>query len=165
MLKKIAIGLLVVLVIIQFFHPKKNNSNDDSLHLSTLYPYPDNVNKIMANACNDCHSNNTQYPWYAEVQPGAWYLYNHVEGGRKKLNFSTFASLPIAAQFHKLEETIEMVEEKKMPIGSYTKLGLHNDAKLTDAQRQEIVNWASSIQAQIKNTYPADSLMGKSKKS
>lgn len=165
MLKKIAFGLFIAFIIIQFFHPKKNESADDTKHISTLYPYPDNISKIMASACNDCHSNKTNYPWYSKIQPGAWYLYNHVEGGRKKLNYSTFADLSIARQYHKLEETIEYVEEKRMPIASYTYLGLHKDAKLTDAQRQEIITWAEGIKTQIKNTYPADSLVRKPKKS
>lgn len=164
MLKKIAVGLLIALVLIQFFHPAKNDSNDDSKHISTIYPYPDHINKIMQRACNDCHSNNTQYPWYAKVQPGAWYLNGHVKGGKKHLNFSTFANLPIAVQYHKLEETIELVDEKKMPISSYTYFGLHKDAKLSDAQRKEIITWAKEIRTQMKKSYPADSLVRKQKK-
>lgn len=164
MLKKIAVGLLVAFVIIQFFHPKKNNSNDNSQHISTIYPYPDNISTIMHSACNDCHSNNTVYPWYSKIQPGAWFLNSHIKGGKQHLNFSTFASLPVAAQYHKLEETIEFVKEKKMPIASYTFLNLHKDAKLSDAQRQEIITWANEIRNQMKNTFPADSLVRKRKK-
>jgi hypothetical protein len=66
--------------------------------------------------------------------------------------------LPIAVQNHKLEETIEMVKEKEMPLESYTYLGLHKEANLTDAQRDAIVNWAMAQMDSLKAHYPADSL-------
>ncbi len=163
MLKKITLGLLVVLVVIQFFHPTKNISADTSKHISTLYPYPNNINKIMTNACNDCHTNNTTYPSYAKVQPLGWFLNNHIKGGLKKINFSVFAGVPLAEQYHQLAEVIEVVEEKRMPIASYTLFGAHKEAKLSEAQREEIITWAQSIRTQMKETYPADSLERKRK--
>jgi hypothetical protein len=66
--------------------------------------------------------------------------------------------LPIAVQNHKLEETIEMVKEKEMPLESYTYLGLHKEANLTDDQRDAIVNWAMAQMDSLKANYPADSL-------
>jgi len=109
-------------------------------------------------ACNDCHSNKTMYPWYANIQPFAWFLNDHVVDGKKHFNISTFTKLPIAVQNHKLEETIEMVKEKEMPLESYTYLGLHKEANLTDAQRDAIVNWAMAQMDSLKANYPADSL-------
>ena len=164
MIKKILIGLLIAFVVIQFIRPVKNESNENTFHISTKYPIPNHINQLLQSACNDCHTNKTTYPWYFNIQPGAWFLSNHVNGGKKHLNFSEFTNLPIAVQYHKLEETIEMVEEKEMPIASYTYMGLHSEAKLSDADRKEIMDWAKQIRAQIKEKYPADSLKMKRRK-
>ena len=63
MIKKILIGLLVILVAIQFIRPAKNNSADTTKDITTLYPMPDSVRVIVEKACADCHTNNTKYPF------------------------------------------------------------------------------------------------------
>lgn len=158
MLKKLLIGLLVAFVLIQFIKPEKNISDDNTYHISTKYAVPEDVDKILKVACNDCHTNKTEYPWYANIQPVAWWLNNHVVDGKKHYNLSTFTKMPIAVQNHKLEETIEMVEEKEMPLASYTNFGLHKEANLTDEQRQILINWAKAQMDTLKANYPADSL-------
>ncbi len=164
MLKKILLGLLVIFIIIQFFSPEKNNTNDLTYDITTKYEVPDDVNHLLKVSCNDCHSNKTEYPWYANIQPVGWWLNDHVVDGKKHLNFSEFTNKPIAIQNHKLEETIEMVEKKYMPIDDYTKFGLHAEANLTDKQRSMIINWAQNQMDYLKDTYPADSLILKRKK-
>ncbi|MGB5370056.1 MAG: heme-binding domain-containing protein [Flavobacteriaceae bacterium] len=159
MLKKVLIGLGIVLIVIQFIRPDKNESNDLTYDISTKYQVPEDVNQLLQVSCNDCHSNKTEYPWYANVQPVAWWLNDHVMDGKRHLNFSEFTKRPIAIQNHKFEETIEMVEKKEMPLADYTYLGLHPEAKLTDAQRTKIVDWAKAQMAYLKNNYPADSLV------
>lgn len=159
MIKKILIGLLVVLVAIQFIRPEKNVSNDEIYGIATKYDVPAEVNEILKVSCNDCHSNLTRYPWYANVQPVAWWLDHHVTDGKKHLNFSEFTKMPIAFQNHKLEETVEMLEELEMPLPSYTYLGLHSEAKLTDDQRKMVIDWANEQMDTLKANYPADSLV------
>jgi heme-binding protein len=161
MKKKILIGLVAILVIIQFIHPEKNLSDDNEYAIATKYEVPEEVSQIFQVACNDCHSNKTAYPWYTNIQPVDWFLYNHVEGGKKHLNFSTFTKLPIAVQNHKLEEVIEMVEEKEMPLASYTYFGLHKEANLSDDQRIVVTDWAKAQMELLKATYPPDSLVMK----
>jgi signal recognition particle subunit SEC65 len=155
--KKILIGLLAILVIIQFFRPAKNDSNDQANSIDTKYPVPENVATILKSACYDCHSNNTVYPWYANFQPVAWWLADHVNEGKRELNFSNFTSRKIAVQNHKLEEIIENVKEGEMPLNSYT--WIHRDAALTQEQRVMITNWAQSLMDTLKANYPADSLI------
>lgn len=164
MLKKIGIGLVAILVIIQFIRPEKNVSNDQTYHVSKKYPVPAEVNSILESACNDCHSNQTKYPWYAQIQPSAQFLANHVNEGKEHLNFSEFTNLPIAVQNHKFEEVIEMVKEGEMPLKSYTYLGLHSDAKLTDTQRKLLTDWAQVQMDSLAAQYPADSLVLKRRK-
>lgn len=155
--KPILLGLLAIFVLAQFIRPAKNQSNDLTNDISGKYVVPDSVQAILKVACNDCHSNYTVYPWYAEVQPVAAWLANHVNEGKEHLNFSTFTTRPIAVQNHKFEEIIEMVKEGEMPLNSYT--WIHRDAILTDGQRQTLIRWAQTNMDSLKAQYPADSLV------
>jgi hypothetical protein len=158
MFRKILIGVLVILVIIQFIRPEKNLSDDQTHSIALKYPVSGEVKELLRVACEDCHSNKTAYPWYVNIQPVAWFLDNHVQEGKAELNFSTFTKLPVAVQNHKFDEIIEMVEEKEMPLKSYTFFGLHENANLSDQQRAVLVNWAKQQMTMLKNEYPADSL-------
>jgi hypothetical protein len=158
MIKKILLGLLAAFVLIQFVPAEKNISDDQSFHVSKKYAVPADVEAILKVACYDCHSNKTEYPWYASVQPTAWWLADHVKDGKRHLNLSTFTSMKVAFQNHKFEEIGKEVEEKGMPISAYTNFGLHSGANLSAAQRQTLVKWAQTNMDSLKVWYPADSL-------
>lgn len=157
MIRKILIALLVILVVIQFIRPERNLSNDQSKHINTLYPIPEEVKQILAVACDDCHSNQTRYPWYSNFQPVAWWLASHVNDGKRHLNLSNLAGRRVALQNHKMEEIIEMVEDGAMPLSSYTLI--HHDAKLTEEQKSKLTDWAKSTMEILKNKFPPDSLV------
>ena len=148
MLRKSLLVFLLVLVIIQFFRPQKNvSAQDQPQALKKRYAIPANVEASLQQACYDCHSNNTRYPWYAQVQPVAWYLADHVKEGKEELNFDEFLSYPPRKQDHKLEEVIETQEEGTMPISSYT--ALHKNANLTPKQKREIIDWVKVTRKEI----------------
>lgn len=158
--KKILIVLLIVFVLIQFIRPPKNKSDVISSNdISTKYPVPDSVQQILKVACNDCHSNNTRYPWYAEIQPVGWWLSNHIKDGKRGLNFSEFTSYRIRKQFHRLDDINELVKKNEMPIGYYTII--HKDATLTKRQKLILANWAEALKGTIRSHYPPDSLLKK----
>jgi hypothetical protein len=161
MLKKILLTLLALFLIIQLFRPEKNNSNDLTYAVSKKYEVPEEVAMILKNACNDCHTNNTVYPWYANIQPAAWWLDEHVVDGKRHLNLSDFTNLPIAVQNHKFEEIVEVIDENEMPLESYTYLGLHQEANLTSSEKDIIKGWAAKQMDYLKSNYPADSLIMK----
>jgi Haem-binding domain len=159
MLKKILLALAVIIVGIQFIRPAQNLSNDQTFNISKKYHISNEVSDILKVACNDCHSNQTTYPWYANIQPVAWFLDDHVRDGKRHLNFSDFLKRPIAIQNHKLEEIVEQTEQHEMPLSSYTYFGLHAGANLTDSQRNLLISWAKTQMDSIKAQYPADSLV------
>jgi hypothetical protein len=160
MKKKILLLLIAILALIQFIRPTKNiSAGTASTDISKLYSMPGDVSTILKKACNDCHSNNTRYPWYAEVQPVAWWLNDHIEEGKEELNFSEFANYRPARQYHKLEEIKKQIDEGEMPLSSYTLI--HTDAKLTAAEKQILINWSEGIRNEMKTKYPADSLVMK----
>jgi hypothetical protein len=103
------------------------------------------VGQILRDACMDCHSHETVWPWYAHVTPVKFLVAGHVKDGRRALNFSTWAQRTPERQDHKLEEVVEMVESGEMPEGSYT--WMHAEARLTDAQRHVLVAWAQAERA------------------
>lgn len=159
-LKRVLIVLLIIFIVIQFFRPQKNKSESISANdISTKYAVPDSIRHILKVACNDCHTNNTRYPWYAEIQPLAWWLNNHVVDGKKDLNFSEFTKYRIRKQYRKLEEINDLVKENEMPLASYT--WIHRDAVLSSQQKLAIAAWSSSIRDSIKANYPPDSLLKK----
>lgn len=162
MFKKIGLVLLVVFLVMQAFRPEKNVSGQKSNAISTLYPVPDNVSQILVKACNDCHSNTTVYPWYAAIQPLAWWLNDHVQDGKKHLNFDEFASYRLAKQFHKLEEVFDEVKGGEMPLESYTVV--HRNANLTPEEKNILLDWSAAVRDTMKARYPADSLIMKKKK-
>jgi len=147
-MKKILIVLLVAFIIIQFFPIDKTNpATNEGMDFLKIKNTPEPIAKIIRNSCYDCHSNETKYPFYSNIQPVAWLLKNHIDEGRKELNFSTFATYEPKRQAHKLEEATEYVEQKKMPLESYT-LG-HQDAKLTDEQRKQLADYFRKVQKEI----------------
>lgn len=158
MIKKITLVIAILLVGLQFVPMEKNESGTTNFDLAKGYAVPDHVSTILQGACNDCHSNTTTYPWYSKIQPVGFWLNSHTNEGKEHLNFSDFTSLPLRVQNHKFEEIVEMVESKEMPLPSYTYLGLHPEAKLTDAQRQQLVDWAKEQMDLLAATHPADSL-------
>lgn len=159
MVKKILIGIALVIVAIQFYRPARNESGEHSKDFSNKYPVPEEVANILAVACNDCHTNKTNYPWYANIQPIGLWMNGHIEDGKRHLNFSTYLSRNIAYQNHKFEDFVEQLEEKEMPLPSYTYLGMHPEANLTEDQRQLLIRWAKVQMDTLKAQYPPDSLI------
>lgn len=147
--KKILTAVLVVFIVIQFIKPVKNISIADMPNdIFAHYEAPENIKQLVRTSCYDCHSNNTVYPWYAEIQPVAWWLADHVKEGKSELNFSEFATYTAKKGDHKLEEVGKMLKEGEMPLKSYTLI--HGDAKLSVEQITELSSWAEQVRAQIK---------------
>src|SRR5438046_2261214 len=116
-LKIIAAVLFAGFIIIQFFRPDFTNppvTQAETLEATTQVP--ETVEAILKRSCNDCHTNETTYPWYSKIQPSAWFLKNHIDDGRRQLNFSTWKSLETRRKSKKLEEVCEQLESKEMPL-------------------------------------------------
>jgi hypothetical protein len=163
-LKTFVLILFIAFILIQFFRPTKNmNTGQFSNAITTQFAVPADVQTILEKACNDCHSNNTKYPWYSNIQPVAWWLDKHVVEGKNHLNFDDFTSYRIAKQYKRMDDCIEEIKEGGMPLSSYT--WIHKDAILTDAEKQIIYDWCNTIRDSIKAKYPADSLIMPKRKS
>ena len=148
MCKKIFLGLVVLFVAAQFVRPPKNlaagpGPNDIGLK----HPVPAETQTLLRRACYDCHSNNTRYPWYAEVQPVRWWLDSHIDDGKRHLNFSEFGAYPAKRAAKKLEEISDEVTDHRMPLKSYT--WVHAEARLTPAEVKQLTDWADAVREGI----------------
>jgi hypothetical protein len=139
--KVILLVLVIAFVVIQFIQPARNKDGQFSpTDISKVVTVPDSVMAIVKNACYDCHSNNTRYPWYSYVQPVGWFLARDITHGRGALNFSEFGSYSARRQTSKLDGIAYNVRENTMPLKSYRTM--HKEARLTEKEKTLLINWA-----------------------
>lgn len=149
MIKKIVVAIGIVLVLIQIIRPTKNiaegiSDNDISNVYSNM---PSDIHLLLKNKCYDCHSHNTKYPWYANLQPMAWFLAGHIQEGKEHLNFSEFGTYTKKSADHKLEEMVEEVTKGAMPLSSYT--FIHREASVTEEEVKALRQWVMSTGVQL----------------
>ena len=150
-------GLGIVFLILQFIRPDRTaGPANTEQSIAALYHVDEEVSGILRKACFDCHSNDTRYPWYTEVQPVGWYLQGHIDEARKHLNFDEFGSYPLFRQMSKLQAVEDEVRDELMPLDEY--LPLHPEARLTPEERESIIAWSRSVRDSMRAWYPADSL-------
>ena len=138
--KLILISVTGVFIIVQFFQPDKNQSKQLlETDLTRIYALPEEVKVVFQKSCYDCHSNNTRYPWYSAIQPGAWFMASHIREGKAQLNFSDFGSYSMRRQKSKLKAIKNSIEEGSMPLRSYTLL--HQEATLSGSERELLMVW------------------------
>ncbi len=143
-----ALIALVLLIAIQFIRPAKNlGAAEGPQDVGSRVAVPAGVHRLLVDACYNCHSDRTTYPWYANVEPVGWWLAHHVNAGKGHLNFSRFAAYSPTRAGRKLDGIAELVNKQDMPLASYT--WLHPEARLATAQRALIVNWAQAARSQF----------------
>src|SRR6476619_8418710 len=129
---KILIGIIILLVLIQFIQPSHNNGTAEAAtDITHTIPVPDTVMALLKVSCYDCHSNHTEYPWYSKITPVNWWLNNHINEGKRHLNFSDFTNRTLKRKIKSLDNVAETVDKHEMPLDSY--LWIHKDAKLSEA--------------------------------
>lgn len=144
MKKKIILGLLAFLILIQFIRVDKTNPPVEPQNdFVTITQAPAEIVSLLRTACYDCHSNETTYPWYFNVAPISWWAKDHVNDGRKHLNYSIWGTYKKERQQHKLEEMYSEVEEGEMPLSSYTLM--HGNATLTPEQTKALTDWLKTL--------------------
>ena len=125
--KWIAGGLLVLLLVIQLVPYGRDHTNPTGGQpISWDSP---RTEQLMRGACMDCHSNETEWPWYSNVAPISWLVQSDVEEGRGALNLST--NQPEA------QELIEAIQEGEMPPWQYKPA--HPGARLSASEKRELI--------------------------
>lgn len=134
-LRNTIIIIVAVFIAIQFVPAEQSNPP-----VTGEIQLPDSVSAIIERSCYDCHSNETEWPWYASVAPSSWLVTSDVIEGRDHLNFSEWQSYDLRKQAAMKEEIWEEVDKGKMPLGMY--LWTHSEAEVTEDEKQIISQWA-----------------------
>lgn len=151
-IKKIILALFIVLIALQVMQPARNKSGQVlPTEFTGVYAVPDSVKKILLNACYDCHSNNTAYPWYSNIQPMAWIMKRHIDNGKEKLNFSEFGMYSSRRQISKLKGIANEIRDDEMPLSSY-KL-MHTKANLSKEQKALVIEWMNKTADSLSVNY------------
>jgi cbb3-type cytochrome oxidase cytochrome c subunit len=138
--KIIGIVLVAFFILIQFI-PRDHNENaaKPMNDVTQIYTVPANVGAMLKKSCYDCHSDHTDYPWYAQLQPFRFMLDRHIMVGKAELNFNEFATYSSRKQRSKLRAIGESLDEGSMPLSSYT--FIHRDAVLSKEDQTLLKNW------------------------
>lgn len=135
--------LVAVFLVIQLIPVERNISRVPAgQSFERTQKVPANVAAILKVSCYDCHSNNTRYPWYSELQPGAWFMARHITKGKEELNFDEFNNYSKRRKKAKIKSIISQIEKDQMPLKSY--LLLHHDADLTPEQQKVLMQFFQS---------------------
>ncbi len=149
LIKWVLIVVACLFVIAQFKRPAKTNpAFDQSMALEAHTQLDPKVAAILDRSCNDCHSNKTRWPWYANVAPVSWFVIDHVEEGREHMNLSEWGKYSSDERKALLGDFCELVTENAMPLSSYTPL--HPGSKLSDEDKKVICEWATAERARTR---------------
>ncbi len=143
MKRKIALFLaasIAALGLLQFTNPVRTNP-PAARDLLTVAPLSPAIAAVLRAACYDCHSHETQWPWYSRVAPSSWLVVADVKEGREHLNFSDWPSAPERAA-KKFDRISEVLDYREMPPKKYTLL--HPEARISERQRQELLDWSEA---------------------
>ncbi|MEP6635937.1 MAG: heme-binding domain-containing protein [Acidobacteriota bacterium] len=147
-LKWLLIVVVGALIGLQFVRPVKTNpAVDQSKTIQTNLQVTPQVAAILDRSCQDCHGNDTRWPWYSNVSPVSWTVIDHVNEGRKHLNLSEWGSYDKRRATKKLEQMCDEVKDGAMPIPSYT--WIHRSAKLSADDIKTLCDWTAAESARL----------------
>ncbi|KEY20156.1 heme-binding domain-containing protein [Kaistella antarctica] len=136
----IFISAVILILVVQVIPVHRNESPiPGGKSFVNQFNVPNNVNRILERSCYDCHSNQTNYPWYGNIQPTALLLDNHISEGKKKLNFDEFQDYGKRRLRTKYTEIVKQIEQDKMPITSY--LWLHPEARISETEKKLLIQY------------------------
>ena len=147
-LRWLVVLLAAGFVIIQFFRkPRTNPAIDPNQTIESHLQVSPQVAAMLDRSCNDCHSNKTRWPWYANVAPVSWFVIGHVDDGRRDMNFSNWGGYDKDKQSRRLRDMCELVQDGEMPLSTYTPL--HPGSTLSAEDKKMLCDWANAERARI----------------
>jgi len=133
-----------------FSRPETNSGGMGDHHLLIREEVDGSVSDILKNSCFDCHSDQTNYPWYDKIAPASWLVAHHIREGKKQLNFSNWGTLDLTDKITHLIEIQDEVKSGNMPIRSYTMM--HRKARLSEEKSLKLISWAEKTVERLMNT-------------
>jgi hypothetical protein len=140
---------LVAFLLLQFFRPARTNPPvEQGSDLFDANPPPPPVAALLRGACYDCHSHETQWPWYSNIAPVSFWLVDHVNEGRERMDFSEWPHDRAKRVRKNWENIADEIRSGRMPMTSYKIM--HSAGRLSAAQRETLAGWAEAEAARLK---------------
>jgi hypothetical protein len=114
---------------------------------------------IVQRACQNCHSQQTVWPWYSHVAPASWLVARDVQQARAHMNLSRWQDYSADDRLRLVSEIGSAVRNRKMPVQRY--VWLHAEARLTDAEREQIYRWSRVERSRLRTLPPGSSPTGR----
>ena len=140
----LAVLVVAIVLVIQVIPVERNVSTvPPGQSFEKTETVPANVAAILKVSCYDCHSNNTRYPWYSELQPGAYFMAQHIKEGKEELNLDEFNDYSKRRKKAKIKSIISQIEKEEMPLKSYRMM--HGNARLSADEKKELLDFFNTI--------------------
>jgi hypothetical protein len=141
--KQIGLTALALLFAAQFIPiGARNPASLPAQSIYAIQPVPEVVRLVFESSCNDCHSNQTRWPWYSHVAPVSWMIAHDVHQGRRHFNLSEWGRYTGRQKEEKLESICDQVTNGDMPDSKYA--FVHRKVRLTQGQRDAVCAWVES---------------------
>jgi hypothetical protein len=141
--------LLAWLLASVFVHPLPHEATDRaSAPLLRGADVSPSVVDVFAQACTNCHSDRTRWPWYSHVAPTSWMVENDVKRARERLNLSRWDSLDATEQLSLLTAIATVVENREMPLHKY--VVFHEEAKLSAEDSIQVIEWTRAERRRLR---------------
>ena len=147
LIKVIALTILLLMLALIAFGSSLSRKQTTATPDVRDYRYADpfrgsEAGNTLARACGNCHSNQTELPWYGHVVPISWWIDRHVREGRQALNFTEWTTYSARRQHDELESICGVVSNGRMPPASYRVL--HPESRLEAKDKKLICAWAAN---------------------
>jgi hypothetical protein len=145
-LRRVFVGLIVVASVALAFTTAiadgtgKQTVMEKSLLTGSNVPVP--VRAILERACQDCHSENTVWPWYSHIAPIAWQIRTDVERGRAFMDLSKWNDFTESERRGFTGAINAAVQNHLMPPPKY--VWMHPEAQLSSDELELVRAWARS---------------------
>ncbi len=151
-MKKIFFILIGLFILIQFIRIDQNNPTiDQGKDFASIQTIPITVRTTVKQSCYDCHSNETVYPWYANVAPVSWWIKGHINDARSAINFSEWEKYTNEEKARKLINSVAYIKPDQMPLSSY--VSQHPEAKLTAKNKKILMDWMKDEAEKLDQKY------------
>jgi hypothetical protein len=148
--KWILLILVVGFVVAQFFQVARTNPPFAAAQtIDNIVNVPADVHATLTRACGACHSNQTDWPWYSHVAPTSWFVVDHVNDGRRHMNFSTWVRPGHEPQdsIDRLKAMCREVQSGGMPLTSFEIMHWHSWLSADDVK--QICDWSTAEQKRL----------------
>ncbi len=132
---KLLAGVIALIVVLIQFIPVNRSNPPVTQELQA----DAEIMQLLKRSCYDCHSNQTDWPWYSYVAPVSWLITRDVKEAREDLNFTEWDQYKEKEKRKLLQEIVEEVEEEEMPLKEY--IWLHPEAGLSVTEVARIRRW------------------------